>query len=280
MRHLILAALAVSLAAPLALVAQTPDEPPELARARQEVERVRSLVEAGAAPARALEDAEAALAEARDGVELHRLLYGQIAVEELTEEQAGRLVSAAERRWETQKLKLEEARVLVEQGVVARTSLTPHLEELDRARKTLDLARSRARLLKELAELVKAEEEVEVSLEVAPQVSGRFAERYDGDGVFLSEHLRTIVLGFEKTFGRPLPVSARGDTALHRAMRFDHRGRVDVALNPDTSEGVWLRQLLEELRIPYFAFRGYAPGRSTAAHIHIGPPSGRLPGAD
>jgi hypothetical protein len=33
---------------------------------------------------------------------------------------------------------------------------------------------------------------------------------------------------------------------------------------------------LESSAIPYYAFRSFVPGKATAAHIHIGPPSGHL----
>jgi hypothetical protein len=59
-------------------------------------------------------------------------------------------------------------------------------------------------------------------------------------------------------------------------MGLDHRNRVDVALNPETSEGLWLRQLLEKLHIPYLAFRSAVAGAATAPHIHIGTGSSRL----
>ncbi|MGH9663230.1 MAG: hypothetical protein ACRD9L_02260, partial [Bryobacteraceae bacterium] len=57
---------------------------------------------------------------------------------------------------------------------------------------------------------------------------------------------------------------------------FDHRGRIDVGLNPDQPEGVWLRHYLESHEIPYFAFRAAVAGKATAPHIHIGPGSTRL----
>jgi len=64
-------------------------------------------------------------------------------------------------------------------------------------------------------------------------------------------------------------VSAMGETAVHRALGFDHRGRVDVAVNPDQPEGVWLREFLTENRIPYFAFRQAVPGKGHwSAHTH------------
>lgn len=112
----------------------------------------------------------------------------------------------------------------------------------------------------------------------APEEAARLAERYDGDGVFGSAQLKQVVLAFEKKFSKPLPISARGDTAVHRSLGFDHRGRVDVAVDPDQPEGVWLRRLLQSLRIPFFAFRSPIQGKSTGPHIHIGPPSQPLHG--
>jgi hypothetical protein len=80
----------------------------------------------------------------------------------------------------------------------------------------------------------------------------------------------------ERQFGASLPVSAMGQTAVHRAMGFDHSGRVDVALNPDSAEGEWLRTFLTVKRIPFFVFRQAIPGKATGAHIHIGPVSTHL----
>jgi hypothetical protein len=85
-----------------------------------------------------------------------------------------------------------------------------------------------------------------------------------------------VEAAFRRHFGKPMPVSARGETAVHKAMGFDHRGRVDVALQPDGAEGSWLRQYLIEQGIPFYAFRQAIPGKATGAHIHIGPSSTRL----
>ena len=38
-----------------------------------------------------------------------------------------------------------------------------------------------------------------------------------------------VEAAYEEHFGKPLPISAMGETAVHRALGFDHRGRVDVA---------------------------------------------------
>ncbi len=60
-------------------------------------------------------------------------------------------------------------------------------------------------------------------------------------------------------------------------MGFDHRGRIDVAIHPLAPEGIWLRRYLRSRKIPYYAFTFAIAGKATAAHIHIGPGSNRLP---
>ena len=101
-------------------------------------------------------------------------------------------------------------------------------------------------------------------------------ERFTGGGSFSVTDLKRVELAFETKFGKPLPVSAKGQTVLHRSLGYDHRNRVDVPIYPDTAEGLWLRDYLALSEIPYYAFRSFVPGNATAAHIHIGPPSHRL----
>jgi hypothetical protein len=97
--------------------------------------------------------------------------------------------------------------------------------------------------------------------------------------LFTHNDFEHVKQAFEHQFHTALPVSADGETAVHAALGFDHRNRVDVALLPDAPEGVWLRHYLEASAIPYYAFRSSVPGKATGAHIHIGPPSGRLQAA-
>src|SRR4029453_9444287 len=111
------------------------------------------------------------------------------------------------------------------------------------------------------------------------QVRG-IIERYDGQGLFRDADFARISVSYQRQFARPLPVSAKGETALHRSLGFDHRGRVDIALNPDQREGVWLRNFLKKSQISYYAFRAAVRGKATAPHIHMGPPSLRLRTAD
>lgn len=264
----------------LAGAAILPGQTTAVERAGQEAARIRELVEAGALPRARLAEVEHELADARDDDLLRRTLYGITSVEELTEEQIGVMLEAAQRRIERQREKVERARKLVEAGAAPRTSLSPYLEELDSRRRTLDLAESRARLFRELAEMVKREQVLEAALEAEPEAAPKIAERYEGSGVFRLAQLKGLMEAFQKEFRHALPVSARGMTALHARLGFDHRERADVALEPDHPEGVWLRRRLEALKIPYIAFRGFIAGVSTAPHIHIGPPSGRLRIAD
>ncbi len=240
---------------------------------------VRRLVDAGVLPRSSLNDLERAAKDREDVATLDRLLYGSITVEELTVDQAQEMVAAAERLRARRKSEVEHTRTLVEAGALPRTALTSYLLDYDQSCRTADLAASRARLLQELAEMARTELSTE-PLPEYPPLEWKPSERFDGDGIFTNGLFKRIVLAFEAKFSKPLPVSARGETAIHRMMGYDHRGRVDVALNPDQSEGVWLRSYLEELRIPYFAFRAAIPGKSTAPHIHIGPPSTRLRVAD
>ncbi|HWQ53637.1 MAG TPA: hypothetical protein VN442_08130 [Bryobacteraceae bacterium] len=239
-----------------------------MARAKAQIEKLDALVKAGAVPRAQLERAERELADAADADFLRRTLYGP----DLTEEQTDAMIDAAGRRLGRRRQALQEARRLVAEGVASQLSLTTHLEDLDRSRKEFDLAESRARLCRELTAMARLEQEVALR----PETSRGLVDRFDGTSFFSAAELGQLESAFQGRFGRPLPVSALGDTAVHRSMGFDHRDRVDVAVHPDQPEGVWLRQYLEIERIPYFAFRHAVRGKATGAHIHIGPASHRL----
>jgi hypothetical protein len=81
---------------------------------------------------------------------------------------------------------------------------------------------------------------------------------------------------FRGRFGRALPISAFGQTALHDRMGFDHRNALDVALHPDSPEGRALMSYLRTNGIPFIAAWGVVPGQTSGAHIHVGQPSPRL----
>jgi hypothetical protein len=248
--------------------AQVPDSP-EIARAKGNIEKLRTLVEAGAAPRVQLERAEASLADAEDAAFLRKTVYGS----DLTEDQTDDMMAAVTRRLDRRKGAVDDMRRLIDAGVASQLALTPVLEELDSARKEYDLAESRARFVKEMAEQARAEVALEASLNQSPEEAPELADRYDGNGEFSMVLFSKVDLEFARHFGKPLPVSAMGETAVHRSLGFDHRGRVDVAIHPDQPEGHWLLEYLVQNHIPYFAFRHAVPGKATGAHIHIGPMS-------
>jgi hypothetical protein len=257
----------------LLCAAAVPENPPDpdVARAQAGIERLRALVEAGAVPRVQLQQAEDTLADAQDMAVLRRTMYAR----DLTEDQAGQMVAAARHRLDRRQKQLDRMRGMVDAGVAAKVELGTYLEEVDYARKEYDLAASRANLCHEIAAMARAEQQRQLR-PAAPFDNGGASVHYDGKGAFTPAEFRTLETAFEHRFSKPLPVSAIGETAVHRALGFDHRGRVDVALNPDQPEGIWLRQYLEARRIPYFAFWHPVAGRATGAHIHIGPESTRL----
>jgi hypothetical protein len=249
----------------------------DLAALREEVKQVESLVAQGALPAVRLREVRERLEDAEDEALLRKTLYAG-GLEDLAEEDAEAAAAAARRRLERHQRRVEQIRRMVEAGAASRLSLTPVLEEADLRRRALDLAESRLRLVRELAEMARAEQALLARLEAQQERQAPLIERFDGHSLFRPGDLDWIRRAFEQEFSRPLPVSAAGQTAVHRAMGFDHSGRVDVAVSPDAPEGVWLRRLLQSAGIPHYAVRGTVPGRATGAHIHIGPPSERLGG--
>ncbi|MBV9401939.1 MAG: hypothetical protein JO062_28455 [Bryobacterales bacterium] len=239
---------------------------------------MRALVEAGALARVQLQKAEDAVADAMDGSDIRKSIY----LTDLTEEQAMRLVAAANRRFERRKTAFEQAKLQVDAGIAPANVLEELGAQLDYARKDRDLAATRADLARQATAMAEAESAAALQTSGAehPPEASPVAERYDGNGVFTPEIFARIQTAFDLRFGKLLPVSANGETAVHRALGFDHRGRVDVALRPDQPEGIWLRDYLRAHRVPYFAFNQAVPGKATGAHIHLGPMSPRLVAAN
>lgn len=100
--------------------------------------------------------------------------------------------------------------------------------------------------------------------------------RFTGTGSWSLAEADVVAEFFENRFGRPLPVSAWGQTALHDRLRLDHRNAFDVAVHPDSPEGRALMAFLRDQGIPFVAVRARMRGASTGAHIHVGPESGKF----
>ena len=242
-----------------------------------DAERVRALVAAGALPKSALDKLRENDADLADETTLGATLFSSTRLEDLNENQCATMLAAAERRVERRERRASTLRPLVEAGLFARAELTAVESELAERRRVLELARGRAEFLRQLVAIARQEQAADNSTPGAP---GPIAEHFDGRGAFGTSEWRSVLLAYEKQFGKALPISAFGETAVHRALGYDHRGRVDIALSPDQAEGEWLLRFLEAQAIPYYAFRGAIAGKATAAHIHIGPPSLRVRSAD
>jgi hypothetical protein len=175
---------------------------------------------------------------------------------------------------------VESRRPLLEKGYISRKDLEDSELALARARaKTEDTRRQI-----EQAGMVIGEAEARAEFASLPPLpAGGYSEsgifvRYNGVAPWSLADSGKIETFFAARFGHPLPVSARGETEIHRQMKFDHRNSMDVALSPDSAEGRALMEYLRKSGIPFLAFRAKMAGSSTGAHIHIGKPSVRLAG--
>ncbi len=245
-----------------------------LERAESEVTRIKALVADGTLPKSRLAEAELALADAKDEAILGQTLYGEMRIEDMTPEQTKAMVEAAQRRVDRQQKIVEDRQKLLDTGILARSEFAAFQDELASRQNVLELTRHRAQLVEDLKQMAEAERRFERAANSGALRSAML--RYDGKGSFNLGELTTISNAFQKQFHHSLPISALGQTLVHQQMGLDHRNRVDVALSPDQPEGIWLRQLLEGLHVPYLGFRSAVAGAATAPHIHIGPESTRL----
>ena len=271
----------------LAVFGQIPDPTPEttvnkgVELAQQELQKITELVDAGALPRLRLEQAREDLADAQDEALLERTLFGELPGAGTSDKLMDEMVAAAQRRVERQQTRINQASKLVADGLESQSSLTPLQQELAIRSMNLNLAHSRASLVAEmtaLAKYQKAAAEIHETTSIVFRDSYTHGmEHYEGNGLFReSRDLKPLSVAFSSKFDRPLPISAEGETSLHRALGFDHRGRVDVAVSPNAPEGIWLLRYLRSRKIPFYAFTRAIPGKATAAHIHIGPGSTRL----
>jgi len=248
---------------------------PGVIRAKRDLDRVQLLITQGAIPAMRLHSAQEDLQNALDMSILRENLFGK----DLLPEQADQMVVIAQKMVLRRQKSMIEMQQLVSSGVISRAEAEATGADFDRAQTELHLAETRANLIQQMAESLRIQKLIasyETQAESRPDWAGKVYTKYDGNGYFNHADLGRIELAFTTKFSKPMPISADGETALHRSLGFDHRGRVDVAVNPDQPEGLWLMKYLQTNKIPYFAFRMAVPGMATGAHIHIGTSSTKL----
>jgi hypothetical protein len=249
-------------------LAQLSDAP--FQHAQENVERIRALVAQGTLPQSSLDEAEARLADAEDQVTLSDTLYSPANSQNMTKEQSDQMVAAATRRLDRAQSRLEERQKLLDMGIISQSEMNAVRNDVTSRRLVLELAQNRVKLMDALRQMVAEEQRMQTHTLENSMI------RYDGKATFRLEDLAGIQQAFKAHFHQDLPVSAMGQTMLHASMGLDHRNKVDVALNPEQPEGLWLRSYLEKLHISYLAFRSAVAGAATAPHIHIGAMSTRL----
>jgi hypothetical protein len=228
--------------------------------ASMKVEKVKAMVEMGVEARIKLDAAQRDLEDEKDK-----------AILEGPSDDAA--IEAAQRRIDRCSAWIERIQKLTDNGIAPSLDLILTPAELQSRQVDLTLAQARVRLKAEMAEAALRNLPHQDASTLLDFADGKM-EHFEGLGAFdEARELGPLSKAFEAEFERPLPISADGETDVHRALGFDHRGRVDVALDPREPEGIWLRQYLRSRKIPYYAFTSAIAGKATAAHIHIGPGS-------
>jgi len=248
---------------------------PMVIRAKVDFDRVKQLVDQGVLPRLRLEKAQDDMDDALDMSILKKNIYSA----DITPEQADQMVQIAERMAIRKQRSMARMQSMVSSGILSLAEAELAGADLERSRSALAMAITRANVVRQLAEAAKLQKQIatlESQAETHPEWNGKLYSKYDGNGAFSVVDRHRVEGAYMAHFLKPLPVSADGETAVHRSLGFDHRGRIDVGVSPDSPEGLWLLSYLQKNHIPYFAFRAAIPHRATGAHIHIGPQSTRL----
>jgi hypothetical protein len=169
---------------------------------------------------------------------------------------------------------------LYERGALSATDVQQGRRTLAKAQKDVDdIRRQRVEVDRMMVEM----RMIEVGKQ-RPLGRGGFEEtpglvRFNGTASWsLAEDTPKLQRFFQTRFGRPMPISAFGQSPLHDQMGFDHRNALDVAVDPSSSDGRAFMEYLRTSGIPFIAAWGAIPGAASGAHVHVGQPSPRLVG--
>ena len=185
------------------------------------------------------------------------------------------VVSSLEPLRKTASARVEKLRDLFKQDLASKSELDK--AEAEYAKVESQIAEAKRNM--EEADMMYAEATAPLPPLYTPPARGYYASsaviRGYGAGWSIAE-VGKVQSFFAGRFGRALPISAFGQTAVHDRLGFDHHNAVDVGVHPDSPEGQALIAYLRSAGIPFLAFREAVPGKATGAHIHIGLPSHRL----
>src|SRR5262245_41690943 len=173
---------------------------------------------------------------------------------------------------------VEKRKALLGLGAISRRELEESEQSLVAAQVKMSETRKQ---IEETDHLVAEADAAELPDSMAPEPRESFRTagamvRYVGASRWALSDFGKVDAFFRLKFGKPLPVSAMGQSETHNRLGFDHREAVDVAVHPDGAEGQALIGYLTSQGISFIAIRGAIPGSSTGAHIHIGPESKRV----
>ncbi len=230
-------------------------------------------------PATAQARRSSAPENAKGGSRLERAASDVIAATQSYRAALERVLSIHERELARRNELSELRQDLYERGVLSRREFEDGQRAQQEAQKNVEDTR---RAMSDADRMLSEARTAESLARLAPLARGGYEEtpglvRYNGVASWsLTADLPRLQQFFLARFGRALPISALGQTALHDRMGFDHRNALDVAVHPDSPEG---RALMEHLRlagIPFIAAWGAIPGSTSGAHIHVGQPSPRF----
>ena len=173
---------------------------------------------------------------------------------------------------------VEKNRKLLELGVIAQKQITESEEVLTAAKtKTAETEKQ----IESINNLVSEVEAAEQLAQIPAEPQGTFRStgvlvRFVGASRWNLSDFGKVDAFYRLKFGKPLPVSAFGQTQTHNHLGFDHSNALDVAIHPDSTEGQALVDFLYNQGISFIAIRGAIQGSATGAHIHIGASSRRI----
>jgi hypothetical protein len=191
----------------------------------------------------------------------------------------GRVLALYERELARRSEMTELREDLFERGILSKREFEEGQRALADAQRNVDDTRT---AIAEADRIVMEARIAEAIARQAPLERGGYQEtpglvRYNGPAEWsLAAGTASLQGWFAGRFGRPLPISALGQSSLHDRMGLDHRNALDVSVHPDSVEGRGLMDYLRASGIPFIAAWGAISGSTSGAHIHVGQPSPRL----
>jgi Outer membrane efflux protein len=191
------------------------------------------------------------------------------------------LIALYEKEVKRTEERLKQTKELYEQGLISKKNLEENERAVADAKAKIDNARQQIAAADErVAETLVEAETIEQMAKAPPLPKGKLVQtttyiRYMGTGSWSLANAWQVQQFFQQRFGRPLPVSAFGQSSLHDRWGLDHHNAMDVGVNPGSVEGQALIAFLRANGIPFAAFNAAIFGSATGPHIHIGLPSHR-----